>query len=159
MFGVGTLGPGFTSKGKEPLRVQGAGLLGVPGALGVDSSPGRNLVLREGKQAGLHLQAPPWLGEGKEEEQKLSQEGEKAFFTLLGGEGCPEGPAGWHAGRNPSGSQLPHISNCKFRTRAQLMAAHPQWLHTQQPKINEGLNLGITSSASLDKPPNPCLEP
>lgn len=58
MFCVGTLGPGFTSKGEEPLRVWGAGLPGAPGALGVDVSPSRNPVLGgtgEGKGVGLHL--------------------------------------------------------------------------------------------------------
>lgn len=42
MFCVATLGPGFTSRGEEPLADQGGGLPGAPRAPGVDSSLGRD---------------------------------------------------------------------------------------------------------------------
>lgn len=92
--------------------------------------PGQGPVLRGGKPGGLHLRAG-------------------------GREGALKGAAGrGRRGGGPRGTCWPKPAappppQFKVQNRPGI---EPQ---AQQPHINEGLNLGIARSVTLDKPPNP----
>lgn len=85
MFCVGTLGPGFTSKGKEPLRVQGAGLLGVPGALGVDSAQAETQSSGRGSELDCTCRPLPGWGRERRGNESCPRKGKKLFSPCQAG--------------------------------------------------------------------------
>lgn len=116
---------------------------GRPGPVGVDSSPGRDGVVRGEKRAGLHLQAPPRLGQDTGVERSCRKGKEPSSPCQEGREGLPEGAAGWLQAEIPGEARCP-APNSKFRTGP--AQGPPQMAHTQQPKIKEDSNLGIAGS-------------